>query len=137
MKHRYAFQTVLLAAVMGCMLGQAYGHDHAVQLSGANEVPPVNSPAKGSGTISVSDDGTVTGSVTLQGIDATMGHIHQGAAGNNGPVLVHLQQSGSQFAVPAGTKLTPDQMKVLQSGGLYVNVHSAAHPGGELRGQIQ
>ena len=108
-----------------------------VNLTGAEEVPPVTTQAKGSGTFRVADDGTVTGSVTTQGITGTMAHIHQAAKGQNGPVIVPLTKNGDTYSVPEGRKLTPAQMDALKAGNLYVNVHSNAHKGGEIRAQLQ
>jgi hypothetical protein len=109
-----------------------------VNLTGAEEVPPVSTQAKGSGSIRVAKDGTVTGSVTTEGINGTMAHIHQAAKGKNGPVIVPLEKKGDNtWAVPDGKKLTDAQMDALKAGDLYVNVHSAAHKGGEIRAQLQ
>ena len=69
-------------------IGVAFGADVKVTLSGANEVPPVTTSASGEGTISVADDGSVSGSVTTKGVQGTAAHIHLGAAGSNGPVVV-------------------------------------------------
>ena len=65
-----------------------------------------------------------------------MAHIHRGAKGQNGPVIVPLTKNGDTYSVPAGRKLTADQMRDWKAGNLYVNVHTAAHKGGEVRGQI-
>jgi hypothetical protein len=108
-----------------------------VNLTGAEEVPPVNTQAKGSGSFRVAEDGTVTGSVTTEGVAGTMAHIHQGAKGQNGPVIVPLTKNGDTYSVPEGRKLTPAQMEALKAGNLYVNVHSNAHKGGEVRAQLQ
>ena len=108
-----------------------------VNLTGGEEVPPVNTPAKGTGTFRVADDGTVTGSVTTEGVSGTMAHIHQGAKGQNGPVIVPLTKNGDTYSVPEGRKLTAAQMEALKAGNLYVNVHSNAHKGGEIRAQLQ
>ena len=109
-----------------------------VNLSGAEEVPPVNTQAKGSGSIRVAKDGAVSGSVTTEGVNGTMAHIHQAAKGQNGPVIVPLEKKGDNtWAVPEGKKLTEAQMEALKAGNLYVNVHSAAHKGGEIRAQLQ
>jgi len=116
----------------------AFAKDMAVTLSGDQEVPPVKTSASGTGTISVGDDKSVSGSIMVKGINATAAHIHEAAKGKNGPVIVPLTKSGDNtFSVAAGAKLTDAQMQALQAGDLYVNVHSAANPNGEIRAQLQ
>jgi hypothetical protein len=108
-----------------------------LKLSGANEVPPVTTAASGTGTITVAADGSVSGSVKVTGVAATMAHIHVGAAGKNGPVLIPLTQTApGEWSVPVGAKLDTEQMKSYKAGELYVNVHSEANKGGEIRAQI-
>jgi hypothetical protein len=108
-----------------------------VNLSGAEEVPPLTVPGSGSGSFRVADDGTITGSVTTKDVQGTMAHIHRGAKGTNGPVIVPLDKKGDTYSVPAGRKLTPQQMEDLKKGNLYVNVHTDRNKGGEVRGQLQ
>ena len=107
-----------------------------VNLSPAEEVPPVKASGSGSGTFRVKDDGSLSGSVTTTGVQGTMAHIHQGAKGRNGPVIVPLTKNGDTYTVPEGRKLTEAQMKAWKAGELYVNVHTNANKGGEVRGQI-
>jgi len=115
----------------------AFSKDMPVTLSGDQEVPPVTTSASGAGTISVAADKGVSGSVMIKGVNATAAHIHEAAKGKNGPVIIPLTKSGdSTFTVPSGAKLTDAQMQSLQSGNLYVNVHSAANPNGEIRAQL-
>ena len=110
----------------------------ALKLSGDHEVPPVQTSAHGSGDIKVANDGSISGKVTTSGLAGTAAHIHVGAPGANGPVAVPLTKSGdNDWVVPDGTKLTPEQLKSYQAGNLYVNVHSAANPGGEVRAQLK
>jgi hypothetical protein len=109
----------------------------SVKLSGAEEVPPVNASGSGEGSIRVAEDGSVSGSVTTTGVQGTMAHIHQGAKGTNGPVIVPLTKNGDTYTVPAGAKLNAAQMSALKAGNLYVNVHTNANKGGEVRGQLQ
>ena len=109
----------------------------SVKLTGAEEVPPVNASGSGSGTIRIGADGAVSGSITTTGVQGTMAHIHQGAKGANGPVIIPLTKNGDTYTAPQGAKLTPAQLQAFKSGGLYVNVHSNAHKGGEVRGQLQ
>jgi len=109
-----------------------------ITLSGANEVPPVTTSASGSGTVTIKPDGSVSAHVTVTGMTATASHIHEGAAGANGPVIVPFTKTGDNvFDAPAGAKLTDAQMASYKAGKLYVNVHSAKNPGGEVRAQLK
>lgn len=108
-------------------------------LSGANEGPiPVASKGSGSGTTTlVTSTRALSGSIQLTDLTASAAHIHQGASGENGPVIVTLvDQGGGKWAVPAGTVLTESQATAFTTNGLYFNVHTAANPSGEIRGQI-
>ena len=109
-----------------------------VTLSGAQEVPPVTTSASGSGSIVINDDKSVSGSITTTGIAAVAAHIHEAPSGKNGPVIVPLVKSGENgWTVQAGAKLTDVQYASFKAGNLYVNVHSAANKGGEIRGQLK
>jgi hypothetical protein len=66
-----------------------------------------------------------------------MAHIHMGAKGQNGGVIIPLNKNGDMYTVPAGAKLTDAQMAAFKAGNLYVNVHTATNKGGEVRGQLQ
>jgi hypothetical protein len=127
----------LAIVVGGACSSAALAKDIKVTLSGGNEVPPVTTSASGGGTISVADDGAVSGSVTTKGVSGTAAHIHIGAAGKNGPVVVPLTKDGDTYKVPAGAKLNAEQLTAFKAGDLYVNVHSAANPNGEIRGQLK
>jgi hypothetical protein len=123
------------AAALSLAVGLAAAAD--LKLSGDNEVPPVKTMASGSGTITVADDGAVSGSVKITGVEGTMAHIHVGAAGSNGPVIVPLTKTADgTWSVPSGAKLSDEQMKSYKAGALYVNVHSDANKGGEIRAQL-
>jgi hypothetical protein len=108
----------------------------SANLTGAEEVPPVSTSGSGSGSFRVAEDGTITGSVTTKGVPGTMAHIHLGAKGKNGPVIVPLTKSGDTYSVPAGRKLSDAQMKAFKAGETYVNVHTAKNKGGEVRAQL-
>jgi hypothetical protein len=108
-----------------------------VKLSGAQEVPAASTSGSGSGSFRIADDGSISGSVTTAGVPGTMAHIHQAAKGQNGPVIVPLTKNGDTYSVPEGRKLTEAQMQAFKAGNLYVNVHSNAYKGGEVRGQLE
>ncbi len=129
--------SLLVAAAALVFAGSAFAEAMKVDLSGSHEVPPVTTNAKADGTITIAADRSVSGSVATTGIDATMAHIHQAAAGKNGPIIIPLTKDGNKWVVPAGAKLTEAQEKAFKAGDLYVNVHSAAHPGGEIRAQLK
>ena len=134
---------VAFAALAGCSTYQNMAPDWMpgsgaikVSLTGSEEVPPVTVPGTGSGSFRVADDGAISGSVTTKDVAGTMAHIHRGAKGTNGPVIVPLDKNGDTYSVPAGRKLTAEQLKDLKAGNLYVNVHTARNKGGEVRGQL-
>jgi trimeric autotransporter adhesin len=104
-------------------------------LSGAQEVPPVVTAAMGSATFTLSADRTqLTFSVTHTVVGGTASHIHLAAAGENGAVIYPFTPFG---ATMTGTlAITTADADNLEQGKLYVNVHSATNPGGEIRGQI-
>lgn len=113
----------LIAGVLAAGTGLAIAGATKVTLSGAQEVPPVQTSAAGSGTITVNDDMSVSGSVTTTGIKGVAAHIHEAAPGKNGGVAVPLEKkSDNEWAVPAGAKLTDAQYKSYKAGDLYVNV---------------
>jgi hypothetical protein len=135
---------IAAAALAGCSTYQSMAPDWMpgsgaikVSLSGGEEVPPLTVPGSGSGSFRVAEDGAISGSVTTKDVQGTMAHIHRGAKGVNGPVIVPLDKNGDTYSVPAGRKLTPEQINDLKAGNLYVNVHTARNKGGEVRGQLQ
>ncbi len=118
-------------------------------LTGEKEVPPVNTAASGLSDISVrtgrcpsagsaSDCVLLVGTVQTTGVVSTAAHIHQGAPDQNGPVIVTLVRTGNDvWSVPVGTTLTEAQYQAYLAGRLYVNVHSDAYKGGEIRAQLK
>jgi len=114
-------------------------HSMMTRLSGLSQVPPVSSAATGSAETSYNTNTrvlrwTVT-YANLSGL-ATGGHFHGPAmAGANAPVA--LPFSGSLASPITGNAvLTPAQAADLMAGRWYVNLHTAANPGGEIRGQV-
>jgi CHRD domain len=129
---------ILLAGCAKMKSGMSSGSSNSVTLSGSQEIPPVNSSGAGSGTIQVAADKSVSGSVVTTGMVGTAAHIHQAPAGQNGPVIIPLTKTNdTTWSVPAGARLTDAQYDAYRAGNLYVNVHSDANKGGEIRGQLK
>jgi hypothetical protein len=113
-----------------------------VQLTGAGEVPPVQT--SGTGTAALTYDAPtrrLTWSLTFSGLssDATMAHFHGPAeAGKNAPVVIWVSEQGTPPTSPitGQATLNPEHAKQLEAGQWYVNVHTKDHPAGEIRGQV-
>lgn len=130
------------SALIGALLLGGFGSTHSadltVKLTGDQEVPAVTTSATGTGTIVIKSDKSVSGSITTVGIEGTMAHIHLAPPGTHGPPIVALvKTSANVWSVPDGSVLTDEQSKSFKEGNLYVNVHSASHPGGEIRRQLK
>jgi len=107
-------------------------------LSGDNMSPTVATSAKGYATINVGPDKSITGTVNTSGIVGIGVHIHSGASGDSGPVVVTLTRTGEDlWSIPAGMVLNDAQFASYNAGELYVDVHSARYIGGEIRGQLR
>lgn len=132
------FGTIALV-LAGCATMHTMGGSRtvSVSLSGSEQVPAVNTSAKGSGSFTVARDHAVSGSVSVTGLAPIAAHIHIGARGRNGPVAVGLTKStDTLWVVPAGARFTEEQYKAFLAGETYVNVHTNAHKGGEIRAQL-
>jgi hypothetical protein len=145
---RAVIATASLASLFGAALwagpSQAAPMAFKVTLNGAQETPPVDTKATGVADITY-DPSTmvVTWNVTCTGLSgpATMAHFHGPAkAGVAAPPTVWLTPKGSSSPVEGAIKgqatLTADQAAQFTAGDWYINVHTAANPKGEIRGQI-
>ena len=130
------FSAVVLLAGCAAMGG---GDTVQVRMTGAAEVPPVTTSASGSGSITVGEDRSVSGSFKLQNAaQILVAHIHVGPADKTGPIIIPLQKTAdNEWVVTPGAKLTESQYQSYKAGGLYVNFHSAQYKGGEIRGQLR
>lgn len=110
-------------------------------LSGGNEVPEVTSPASGNATLILQADSIyIEGEFTGLGSDYTASHIHKGVKGENGKPIITLEPAVSNNST-TGTwdgahAVSNAQIKALKTDSLYINVHSADHKSGEIRGQL-
>ena len=153
---------VAIVAVMvlaGVAQGQPRGFNDAdfkAELTGAAEVPPVDTDTSGEAKFIVAGDAL---DFELEINDATEilgaagAHIHCAPAGQNGPVVAFLAgpvEGGFDGTVELKATLTDANIvnnacgadiaalvESMRNGDTYVNVHSPANPGGEVRGQIE
>ena len=128
----------------------------SAQLDGAHEVPANTSGATGSATFQVRPDGSIDYRLEVAQIsNVRAAHIHLGAAGANGPVVVTLFEnaegvsvhdrtriaagriSAAQIVARTGFSGTPAELlQRMRQGRTYVNVHTTRFPGGEVRGEV-
>jgi len=133
---------VLPAWTAWSRLAQAAPISFKVPLSGGQEVPPVFPAGAGIAELTYDPSTRVlTWSLAYSELSgpATMAHFHGPAQpGKNAPVLVWLIKQGSSMESPINGQatLTPDQARQFEAGEWYINVHTQAHPEGEIRGQV-
>jgi hypothetical protein len=161
--HRFLFLTLLLAllAMAGTAAAAPPGpRNFRTHLSGAEEVPAVDTRAQGQAIFQLSKDGSeLRYKLIVANIEnVRMAHIHLAPAGENGPVVVWLYPSGpppqliegrfsgvlaegtltaASLVGPLAGQTLADLIDEVVAGNTYVNVHTNQYPGGEIRGQIR
>ena len=129
---------VMLAAIAIASPASAEKMTMKLNLTGASEVPPNDSGAKGTADVTYDTASKkLTWKVTYSGLTgpATMAHFHGPAEpGKNAGVMVPFKDVAS--GAEGSATLTDDQAAALKDGKMYVNVHTKAHPGGEIRAQV-
>lgn len=107
-------------------------------INGTQEQPAT--PSTASGAFSATLDKTtrmLTYEVTFQGLTPMMGHIHKGAPGTNGPVVVGFDNTAVKASPVKGTATLRQSFADSMMNGLtYVNLHTTAYPNGEIRGNV-
>ena len=154
--------TIALLAAVGGMAANSGDDDREFKavLSGANEVPtPIVTAASGKAEFEVNRDQTkIKFELTIRNAtDIFSGdngaHIHCAAKGVNGPIVAHLEGpipggfdgkveieatlTAANITNPACGATIADLVQSMRDGRTYVNAHSLAFPGGEIRGQIE
>jgi hypothetical protein len=137
------FRRVLLAAVLSAAFVSAASAatvSYTAHLSGRSEVPKTDSKGKGKLDATFDTQSRIfTYTLTFDGLSgpAAAAHIHGPAnRAQTAGVVAPLGDKNPTSPVSGTVTLTDDQVKMLRSHKLYVNVHTAANPGGEIRGQI-
>ncbi|MCH7496110.1 MAG: CHRD domain-containing protein, partial [Candidatus Marinimicrobia bacterium] len=112
-------------------------------LTGANSVPPVTTSATGTLTGMLTNDWTEFHyAITIEGLTPTVAHFHNGPYDGTGGVVKTLDFSGGMTisgvwsSSDATQPFTTEMLDELLAGRIYVNVHTSANPGGEIRGNI-
>ncbi len=109
-----------------------------VELTGAQEVPPVETDAKGEAEVTFnSDTRQLSWELDYSGLssDATAAHFHGPAdPGENAPPVVPLEEFAD--GAEGSAELTEEQAEQLMAGKMYLNIHTEENPNGELRGQV-
>jgi hypothetical protein len=149
-----SLSVLLTVSVVDQIHAAKYPYD--APLSGQNEVPAVETSATGEGEFTVPENATMKYRVNVTGIsNASAAHIHMAKAGENGDVIADLLNTptskdkdtaygmifrgnltDSSLKGPMQGKTLDDLAAAMDSGDVYVNVHTAEHPDGEIRGQI-
>jgi hypothetical protein len=138
MPNKSMLATLALGAAI-VFAGPAFADKYKVPLDGKSEVPPNSSTGTGTADIDY-DPATkkLSWKVTYSGLTgpATAAHFHGPAeAGKNSGVAVPIANIASSPAEGSAT-LTDTQAADFLAGKYYVNIHTAANPGGEIRGQV-
>jgi len=157
---RILFTMLILAVLLGAV-GVAYaddGRQFRARLTGAEEVPPVATDARGEARFKANRSLTeLSYELKLEKATDILGaagaHIHCAPAGSNGPIVAFLSgviNGGLDGKVEIKATLTDanivntacgatiaDLVESMRNGNTYVNAHSPAHPSGEIRGQIR
>jgi CHRD domain len=140
--------TIILAGGMANLgtlsaQGQIQGMKFTAQLSGKDEVPPVDTTATGTAQFQLSPDGKeLTYDLSTKDLKGfMMAHIHQGKAEEKGPPVAPLSMgkgkiTASDLQGPLSGKQLKDLVDLMSNGGAYVNIHTQQHQDGEIRGQI-
>jgi hypothetical protein len=138
---RAALATLACTIVLAATPARAEVVHMKAALSGSSEVPPNDS--QGTGSVDVTYDSAskkVSWNGTYQNLSGppTAAHFHTGEPGKNGGVAVPIfSGAGAKSPFSGSATLTDAQARDLRTGHWYVNVHTAAHKAGEIRGQVK
>ncbi len=139
---RWGFVVLACALIISSLPTTAAAQAHLkAHLGGVQENPPVAGDGSGTASFTLIDN-TIYYTLTVEGLSGpvTAAHLHRGQRGVNGPVVFDLGGDFNFHAPNTATGeiagLTSADVADLLSGSLYLNVHTSANPGGEIRGQV-
>ncbi len=168
MQIRFVLSLLLAALMVGLTASAGGGSDGSkarAELSGDQEVPPVETETRGRLQVRFDDAASVAGFKlkVRDGVAITQAHLHCAVEGENGPVVAFLSgfipggfdvnhklararltdanitAVGADCVPSIGVEITniAELLDAIRDGNVYVNVHSVANPGGEVRGQLR
>jgi hypothetical protein len=137
---RLYFNVHSTAFTAGEIRGQIGYQVRVASMTGAQENPLVSTTSAGRGFFAYDPDAkNAFGAFTVSGFTPSAGHLHRGAVGINGAVVVGFKQDSTvpqKFATDGLAPFTDADALLFMGGGTYLNAHSPAFPGGEVRGQL-
>lgn len=151
----FLFWVSAMVLVPGCPPGSVGNNDDdgggpglevsfTATFSGAQEAPPVESDGTGSGTFTLNTAGTVLSyEITASGLSGpvTLAHFHIGPPGVSGGIVFEItdaitEDEDGNITAAGEWQIDAADVTALLDGDIYVNLHTAAHPAGEIRGQL-
>lgn len=134
--------TLISVAAVACASAVCSAQVWNFPISGLQEVPANAATGTGTGTVTyLPDTNVLSWVINWQGLTGspTAMHFHLAAAGANGPHGIHIMSFDTATAgssVGAVVNPSPAVVTALFNGGMYINIHTLAHPAGEIRGQV-
>gem|GEM_PF-272022 len=127
----------LLRGQIGKNILQAYN----VSLSGTNQPNPVTTTATGIAIVRINEDNKLFSKITISNLETAdtlrYAHIHIGATGSNGPIILNLADTKDDFGTTQIRMISAGIADSIATKMIYINVHSNFSPGGKIRGQIR
>lgn len=139
------------AVLQGCASSGLSAPEIRLALSGSREIPPNTSTAAGTASFWVHTDRTLNGVVETSGMEGSAANLYLGGAGEIGPLVLELVRtssdgpvamenapvSGASWSIPRSARFSDEEYSAYLAGQIYLNVHSARYPEGEIRGQLR
>jgi len=140
---RSLFQRLLAVVGTAFVLSACGGHDDEIPLvrstilNGEETIPRNISTALASGTATIAwDDSVLLVSVFVSDVLPTAVHLHHAPPDSIGLTVLELRRVGASAVWEGSVSLTDEQIRSLEFGNFYLDVHTLAYPSGELRGQL-